>query len=174
MSALNRAVIHHTASSSDYNTTSESDTKPKIRGIQNYHMDVNGWCDIGYHFLVNKQGNAFSGRLDSGTVSKNVRGAHDGCNDNSFGFTALGYYHTPYNNAVTTALKNKLAEMIAKRMPDGWNPTGTGTTYCNGVTDKVIGHREVSATACPGDLLHNATKEGSGFENDIAAIRVCP
>lgn len=173
MPSLNRAVIHHTAAAGDYNTTGEADTKPKIRAIQNYHMDVNGWCDVGYHFIVNKQGNAFSGRQDSGTVSMNVRGAHDGCNDNSFGFTALGYYHSPYNNAVTTALKNKLVEIIAKRMPDGWSATGNGTSYC-GTVDKVIGHREVLATACPGDKLNAVIAEGNGFEIDINNLRPCP
>jgi len=173
MSNLNRATVHHTASSSDYNTTGEADTKPKMRAIQNYHMDVQGWSDIGYHFLVNKQGNIFSGRLDSGTISVNVRGAHDGCNTDSFGFTALGYYHTPYNNAVTTALKNSLVSIIAKRMPTGWLATGNGTSYC-GTTDKVIGHRQVLATACPGDLLYNVVVEGAGFENDISAARPCP
>lgn len=174
MSSLNRAVIHHTASSSDYATTGEADTKPKIRGIQNYHMDVNGWCDLGYHFLVNKQGNAFSGRQDAGTISIYRLGAHDACNNNSFGFTALGYYHTPYNNAVTTALRNKLALMIAARMPDGWVATGSGTTYCNGVTSKVIGHRQVFATACPGDILYNSIKYGAGFQDLISSLRPCP
>jgi hypothetical protein len=171
MSALNRAVIHHTANTSDYNTTSESDTKPKVRAIQNYHMDVNGWCDIGYHFLVNKQGNIFSGRKDSGTFSIIVRGAHDGCNTDSFGFNLMGNYDS---NAVTAAGKDALANIIARRMPGGWNPTGTGTTYCNGVTDKVIGHRQVLATACPGANLWAIVQEGAGFENLIAAKRPCP
>lgn len=171
MSALNRATIHHTAATSDYATTGEADTKPKIRAIQNYHMDSNGWCDIGYHFLVNKQGNIFSGRQNSGTISMIVRGAHDGCNTDSYGFTALGNYEV---NALTTATKNKLAEIIAKRMPGGWDPTGNGTLYCNGVTDKVIGHRQVLATACPGANLWAVVQEGAGFELDIRDLRPCP
>ncbi len=173
MGALNRAVIHHTASSSDYNTTGLTDSKARVRGVQNYHMDNNGWSDIGYHFLVDKHGNIFTGRKDSGSLSVIVRGAHDGCNSDSYGFTALGYYHPPYNNAVTTALLNGLEKAIAWRMPPGWTPTGSGSTYCSGVTDKIIGHRSVSATACPGDLLQSKTTEGSGFENAISARRSC-
>ena len=172
MGSLNRAVIHHTAAASDYNTSSQAESAANVRGVQNYHMDVNGWCDIGYQFLADKLGNLFQGRKYS--ISDYCRGAHDGCNDNSYGFTALGYYHSPYNNTPTTALLNGLEKLIAWRMPGGWGPTGSGTTYCNGVTDKVIGHRQVSATACPGDKLQNATVEGSGFENDIAARRACP
>ena len=173
MSALNRAVIHHTASSSDYNTAGQNESKGKVRGVQNYHMDVNGWCDIGYHFLVDKHGNIFTGRKDSGTLGERPRGAHDGCNSNSFGFTALGYYHSPYNNTATTALINGLRNVIAWRMPPGWVPTGAGTSYCNGITDKVIGHRQAKATACPGDKLFNKITEGSGFEDAIKARRSC-
>jgi hypothetical protein len=173
LSALNRAVIHHTASTGDYNTSGLTESKGRVRGTQNYHMDVNGWCDIGYHFLVDKHGNIFSGRKGSATLDEKPRGAHDGCNDNSFGFTALGYYHSPYNNSATSALINGLEKVIAWRLPPGWDATGGGSTYCSGVTDKIIGHRQVSATACPGDILHNKTKDGSGFENAVNARRSC-
>ena len=171
MSGLDRATIHHTASSTDYNTTSQSDSAAHVRAIQNYHMDVNGWCDIGYHFLVDKLGYIFSGRQDSGTVSMNVRGAHDACNNNSFGFNLMGNYEV---NAVTAAGKDKLSTIIACRMPSGWDPTGNGSTYCNGVTDKVIGHREVYATACPGANVWAFVQEGAGFEIDIRNKRPCP
>src|SRR5687768_10136802 len=48
MGVLSRAIIHHTAGSGDYSTVQDPQ---KIRNIQNYHMDSNGWCDIGYHWL---------------------------------------------------------------------------------------------------------------------------
>jgi hypothetical protein len=173
MGSLNRAVIHHTASAGDYNTGSQSTSASNVRGLQNYHMDANGWCDVGYHFLVDKLGNIFAGRFDSGNFNVFVQGAHDSCNGNSFGFTCMGYFHPPYNQQTTTALKAGLKQIIAGRMPGGWNPKGTGTTYCSGVVDKVLGHRQVYATACPGDILHNQTKDGSGFEDAIADLRIC-
>ena len=173
MSTLDRATIHHTANAGDYNTTSEATSASNVRAVQNYHMDVNGWCDIGYHFLVDKLGNIFAGRFDSGNLGNFVRGAHDACNNNSFGFNCMGYFHSPYNQQTTTAMKASLKQIIAGRMPGGWNPKGTGTGYCNGVTDKILGHRQVYATACPGDILHNQTKDGSGFEDAVATLRVC-
>ncbi|MCX7719337.1 MAG: N-acetylmuramoyl-L-alanine amidase, partial [Candidatus Sumerlaeaceae bacterium] len=88
MSALNRAVIHYTASASDFNTNSQSESAALVRAIQNYHMDSNGWADIGYHFLVDKLGNRFEGRYNS--INGWPRGAHDGVNSNSFGFSTLG------------------------------------------------------------------------------------
>src|SRR5687767_9082016 len=40
MSALSRAIIHHTAGASDW-TTSYETAKSKVRGVQNLHMDAN-------------------------------------------------------------------------------------------------------------------------------------
>src|SRR5688500_16252592 len=40
--SLTRAIIHHTAGTGDYTTDFEAG-KAKVRGIQNYHMNNNGW-----------------------------------------------------------------------------------------------------------------------------------
>src|SRR5688500_12146651 len=61
---LTRAIIHHTAASSGY-TTDYEQGKAKMRGTQNYHMDSNGWCDIGYHFMVTAGGHIFEAREGS-------------------------------------------------------------------------------------------------------------
>src|SRR5687767_9747541 len=119
MSALSRAIIHHTAGSGDWTTNYET-AKARVRGIQNYHMDNNGWGDIGYHFLVSAGGHIFEGRHAS--MGSLPRGAHDGCNANSFGFNVMGYYHTPYNQTFTSAAKNALEAVIAWRMPGSWSP----------------------------------------------------
>ena len=89
MTALTRAIIHHTASSSSINTTSLEQSKGIVRGHQNSHMDANGWCDIGYHFLVDALGNIFEGRKNSMTTL--IRGTHAGCgNTDTFGFSLMG------------------------------------------------------------------------------------
>jgi hypothetical protein len=178
MAGIKRAVIHHTASSSHYSTGGLTESKSNMRGVQNYHMDSNGWCDIGYHFLVDKHGNIFEGRAHSADPDwGQPQGAHDGCNDRSFGFTAMGYFHAPYNNNPTTALMNALEKTIAWRMPAGWKATDGSASlpsYCgDGSADAVLSHREVKATACPGDILHNKVKNGSGFENAINSRRGC-
>lgn len=151
MTTLNRAIIHHTAGTGDY-TTSYETGKTKCRGVQNYHMDVNGWCDVGYHFLFNSGGHIYEGRVGSMNASSWYRGAHDGCNSSSMGFSNLGYYHPPYNQAYTTAQKNALVAAIAWRMPTGWSATGSGT-YCGNSVGTIDGHYKVLATACPGDTI---------------------
>src|SRR5688572_26047532 len=106
MATLNRAVIHHTANASDFNVTSVEDSKARVRGTQNWHMDNNGWCDIGYHFLVDKFGNLFEGRY--GAMTSIPLGTHDGVNANSFGFSMLGYFHSPYNHSPSSTMRGRL------------------------------------------------------------------
>lgn len=157
MSALTRAIVHHTAGAGDW-TTSYEVGKTKVRGVQNLHMDGNGWCDIAYAFLVNAGGDIYEGRV--GSMSGLTRGAHDGCNDNSFGFNVLGYYHTPYNHTFTADAKASLEAVIAWRMPSSWSATGSGS-YCGNSVGTLDGHYKVKSTACP----------GSGIIPSIPAIR---
>lgn len=175
MAALNRAVIHHTASTYDYTTTSLNGSKSRVRGIQNYHMDVNGWIDIGYHFLVDKLGNTFAGRYNAILKSQRPRGAHDGTNTNSFGYNVMGYYHPPYNNAFTTASRNALWDVIAWRMPNGWSPYGSGS-YAGKTVGRVAGHRNVKATACPGDGVYAliGTNYSGGTARNAINARINP
>jgi len=150
---LTRAVIHHTAGASDYSTTGLEASKALVRAHQNYHMDTNGWCDIGYHFLNDKFGNNFEGR--EGSISSLPRGAHDGVNTQSFGFSAMGYFHTPYNDQITSAQRSALYDLIAWRIPNPFTGFGGGSYGSGSNVGYLCGHRDVSATACPGDLFYN-------------------
>ncbi|MBA4149235.1 MAG: fibronectin type III domain-containing protein, partial [Verrucomicrobia bacterium] len=149
MSSLTRAIVHHTAGN-EYSTTGLESSKSYVRGVQNLHMNSNGWSDIGYHFMTDKFGNLFEGR--SGSMSSLPRGAHDGYNANSFGFTVLGYYHTPKNNAFTTASKNSIEAVIAWRMPSAWSANGS-STYNGNTVGYLDGHYKVKSTACPGSII---------------------
>ena len=149
---LTRAVIHHTAIASDYDTTSLSDSQAKVRSIQNYHMDSLGWSDIGYHFLTDKLGNNFEGR--EGSMTSTPRGAHDAINDQSFGFNQMGYYHDPYNQEPTCEGRYNMYDLIAWRMPDPFDAMGGGSYGSNSNVGYLCGHRDVGSTACPGDFLY--------------------
>ncbi len=149
MSGLNRAIIHHTAGG-EYNTTGLTSSKSYVRAIQNMHMNSRGWSDIAYHFLTDKFGNLFEGRV--GSMSGLPRGAHDGYNYNSFGFNVMGYYHSPYNNSFTTASKNSISAVMAWRMPSTWSPYGSGS-YNGNTVGYLDGHYKVKSTACPGSLI---------------------
>ena len=187
--SLNRAVIHHTAIASDYSTTSWSTTAANIRAIQNSHMDGNGWCDIGYHFLVDKLGNRAEGRQNSLTAL--TRGAHDSVNTSSFGFNCMGSYHYANDPEPPVAMREALYDLIAWRMPNPYTGLGSGT-YGGKTVGFLAGHRDVIATACPGDKLYafigtnysggearlgvnsRITGSGGGGGNDIIVDNIAP
>jgi len=153
MGSLTRAVVHHTATAADFNTTSQSTSAANVRAIQNYHMDTNGWADIGYHFLVDKLGNRFEGRNSS--ISAKPSGAHDGVNSNSMGFNLMGYFHSPYNQTPPSVQRNAMYDIIAWKMPTGFTGYGGGSYGGRSNVGYLCGHRDALATACPGDLYYN-------------------
>jgi peptidoglycan recognition protein len=77
-------VIHHAESAS---CSSQSSCTSMVQGFQDYHMDSNGWSDIGYNFLVGGDGNIYEGR------GWERVGAHaPGYNSNSMGICFIGSY----------------------------------------------------------------------------------
>ena len=94
MTALTRVIVHHTAAASQWNTTSLATSAANVRGLQNYNLDVNGYCDIEYHWMIDKLGNIFEARY-GGMTGQLIKGAHDGTNDKSHGVSLMGYFHAP-------------------------------------------------------------------------------
>ncbi len=152
LGTLSRAVIHHTASASDFNTTSQATSAANVRAVQNYHIDSRGWCDTGYHFMVCKLGYIFEGR--AGSMSSIPVGAHDSVNANSFGFNWMGYFHPPHNQVPTTAMRNSIYDVIAWRMPSAWSTYGGGTYGGRPGVGTLCTHRDAFASACPGDSAY--------------------
>jgi hypothetical protein len=157
-STLVGAVLHHTADPNTYSTVAQA--MQQIRNDQAYHINSRGWCDIGYNFLVDKWGNIYEGRADS--MTKPVVGAHaGGFNTGTVGIAMLGTYSDIVPSAAT---QEAVAEVIAWRLSSyGRNPSGQMSYYTMGgegtkipagttiTLPVVFGHRDVGATACPGN-----------------------
>ena len=151
--------IHHTATVEDWAATTWEECAARVRAIQTYHIDTQGWNDIGYAYVVCKHGHIFQAREDDDDTT-DVQGAHDGFNRGSTGISAFGYFHPPVDHQPTEAQLSaivRLAAWIASRR--GVDPVGRSLYTAFGApVDNIYGHREVSATACPGDNLY-ARKE---------------
>jgi hypothetical protein len=85
-----------------------------------------------------------------------VVGAHDGYNEGSVGTAALGYFHPPENQRPSSALLASVVDLFAwiaaRRDID---PTGVASyAGYERALRTVYGHRDVTATACPGDHLY--------------------
>ncbi len=136
-------IIHHTATS---NTA--SDWAAVVRAIWDFHVNNNGWSDIGYNWLIDPNGVLYQGRGD------NEIGAHFcGTNTNTMGTAVIG----DFTNAEPTDLaKNTLVELLSwKACDEDIDPLGTAWHPPSGQTlHNLVGHRDGCSTSCPGDLFY--------------------
>jgi hypothetical protein len=125
-------AIHHTETP----TNDSMSPAARLRQIQAYHMDVKGWCDIGYHFLVSRDGRLWEGRKDT------LLGAHAGGNNSgNLGISVMGSHDTtPLTDAQVAAIA-KLVRGLADQHGIAINRT------------KIKGHREYNPTTCPGNAV---------------------
>ncbi len=152
--------VHHTDTPNGY---SASQVPSIIRGIYAYHVTSNGWCDIGYNFLVDRFGRTWEGRY--GGTARPVIGAHTGgFNTNSFAASMIGTYTSVQAPGVSIAALTRL--FAWKLGPSFADPTSTATLtsaggpntpYAAGVNHTfavVSGHRDAGYTTCPGSALY--------------------
>ncbi|XP_067413336.1 peptidoglycan recognition protein 3-like [Emydura macquarii macquarii] len=137
------AIIHHTEG--NY-CSSQTACSNEVKGIQNYHMDSNGWADIGYNFLIGEDGRVYEGRGWS------TMGAHaQGWNDDSLGFCFLGSFT---NRVPNTAALNAAKSLIQCAVSKGF----LSSSYI------LKGHRNVNPTDCPGNALYNLIRTWPRFQ----------
>jgi hypothetical protein len=149
-------VIHHGASPDSY-----TDGAAVVRSYWNYHVNTNGWSDIGYNYLFDKTGNMYVGRYNPNLPNSDVRGAHAGSsNSYSIGLNYLGNSDAS-GTAPTTAQNNKCCQFMAWWYDHkGFDPTSSASILCqDNVTrtiKRICGHRDVNpgGTTCPGNALY--------------------
>ncbi|WOX22533.1 FG-GAP-like repeat-containing protein [Streptomyces solicathayae] len=159
---IQAAYIHHTVDSNNYSC---SESAALVRGIFLFHVQSNGWNDLGYNFLVDKCGRIFEGR--GGGTDLPVKGAHtSGFNSYSTGIALLGNFET---GKPTRAALESAARIAAYKLGQyGVSPTGKvtltrlvsnpdgSTSPAGDVTFNTIsGHRDGFATECPGANLYS-------------------
>ena len=95
-------IIHH--------SLTEDGATVSWNAITDYHVNVNGWKDVGYHYgaeLVGDRYNIFKGRMD------NEDGAHCiGFNDKSIGICLVGNYDISEPCEQQIALLKKLVNSL--------------------------------------------------------------
>ena len=155
--SIRGVTIHHTAGTNSY---SRAQAPAIVKGIQLFHVQSNGWNDIGYNFLVDRFGTVYEGRF--GGVDRNVIGAHArGFNTGSVGIALIG---THGSASPSTAALDAISKLIAWRLDVAHvDPIGRTTAISSGseryrsgtrvLLRHVSGHRETGHTSCPGDVL---------------------
>ncbi len=148
---VKKIIIHHTATSEEAlvastATTDKVDYKQIVKNIQYYHAVNRGWGDIGYNYLVDPDGNIYEGRYGEAI------GAHAaGSNHGSLGISVIGNYQ---EKQVPSSVLNSIVKLSANKakkfdiQPDG------KSSFRGEMDFNILGHRDVTATACPGQNLY--------------------
>jgi len=134
MRQINEIIVHCTAT--PVNWMSGAETQAKVNEIRRWHVEERGWSDIGYHYIIDRDGTVATGR----PVSKS--GAHTkGHNANSIGVSLVGGQggtaNDKFEDNFTQAQANALRTLIAGLKRE--YPTIT----------KISGHNQWAAKACP-------------------------
>ena len=136
---LQRAIVHHTVTPNWYGP---DEVPAMLRSIYYAHL-ARGYCDIAYNFVVDRFGRTWEARRPASTRHRRAR----------------------------EGLQHRLRRhRPARSAPPGGAPAGGGADKCPvpgatadlaawkfrlaGIAPEIVGHRDVGATACPGDLLY--------------------
>jgi hypothetical protein len=153
-------VVHHSVTASSY---APGDVPGILRSIQAYHMDANGWNDIGYNFAVDQYGGTWEAR--GGGIDRPVVGAHaEGFNTRSVGVVVLGTFSS---TVPTTAALRSVGNILGwKLFLHGADPLSGNVAFTSGGSarfpagqqlslPRIVGHRDVGRTECPGAQLYS-------------------
>lgn len=128
-----RITIHHTVTP----TNDSLSPQARLRQIQSFHQDVRGWCDIGYQFLVSRDGRLWEGR-GATRLGAHVANANSG----NVGISVMGTYTS---TQPTEPQLDRIATLVR----------GLHSQYGIAInSDRIKGHRNFGGTSCPGDALY--------------------
>jgi len=133
MRKINEIIVHCTATTPNWWEGRSSEEK--VREVRDWHLK-RGWSDIGYHWLIDRDGTVVQGRPEekigahvkghnTGTIGISLFGGHGSSADDDF--------NDHFTWAQEEALRNLIGE-IEQRYD----------------IQKVSGHNEYSSKACPG------------------------
>ncbi len=128
-----------------------------VETVHQWHKN-NGWSGIGYHFLVRKDGTIYEGR------PINKVGAHAyGFNSSSIGICFEGNFETEKMTAAQKKAGKELVTYVRQQYP---------------TITKVVGHRDLMATACPGknfpfdEIAKGATVKKKKYSGKLPTIKI--
>ena len=169
--SVTKMAVHHTATANN-----DPDPAATVRAILAYHTQSNGWNDIGYNFLIDASGRIYEGRFarsyasnetptGENTSGGGVIGAHAGGNNTgSVGIALLGELGSASPSAAAVESLKRMLAWKADR--HGIDPLGSAS-WTTGELSTIVGHRDVSTTACPGDRLYSQLPAIRQSVNDI-------
>lgn len=138
---ITEAFIHHSSGEDGKNFNTLTKQKAHVRQIQDYHMDNNGWSDIGYAFMVFQWVGLRDLRPEPRVFACRdthfLPAAQLGHNSNTLPICIVGNGDKETLTPQTIAL---LAQLIKH--------------YPHISPSSVLGHRDKVSTSCPGSEFY--------------------
>jgi len=134
MRTINEIIIHCTATTPNW--WANKSAQAKVDEVRRWHRD-RGWSDIGYHYLIDRNGQVVEGR----PVEKT--GAHvKGHNTGTIGISLFGGHESSANDNFEDHFTEhqdqslrRLIDDLRQRFPD---------------ITKIVGHNQYATKGCPG------------------------
>jgi len=135
MRPINEIIVHCSATRPEW--MRDAKTPAKVAEIRRWHVQDRGFSDIGYHFLIDRDGTVAKGRAVE-RVGSHVKGHNTGtigvCLVGGFGSAATDKFEEHYSWQQHKALGVLLVD-LRKQFP---------------AIVKVAGHNQYAQKACPG------------------------
>ncbi len=133
MGAITRITLHHTAELPGMDTRTDLEL---VKGVQNFHRNEREWADIGYHWLIGRDGNVYEGR------TLEAQGAHAGAgnNQNNLGISVIG----DFTDSMPIAKQLATVELFLTQQLAKYEVA----------IGELHGHRDFKPTECPGGSLY--------------------
>ena len=114
----------------------------KVAEIRRWHVQQRGWRDIGYHWVIDRDGTVAPGRRETeigAHVESHNRGTLGICLLGGYGASADDLFEKNFTQAQATAVNRLIAEIKGRTM-----------------IRKVSGHNDYAKKACPGFEIRSA------------------
>ena len=137
---VTHAIIHHTVTPND-----DTDFAARVRSIWVYHARSRGWGDIGYNYLVDREGTLYEGRAGG----DGIMGGH--AYPGNHGSLGLAFQGTFSSDPVPQPMLNGAADLIAweagRKSIDpygwGWLHSSDPDNATDRWVPRISGHRDV-------------------------------
>jgi hypothetical protein len=130
---INPILFVHYSDSPGVKLDSWSEQRDAVRAIRDYHVSSNGWADIGYNYVVTQPWANTATRTWTGRGRYRIPAAQQGANYGNLAVCVIANSEERIFDDTVRAIA-KLAQRVGAR--------------------KVMGHRDVNDTDCPGDALY--------------------
>ncbi|MEW9529430.1 N-acetylmuramoyl-L-alanine amidase [Microbispora sp. NPDC049125] len=144
LSSTRGVKVHYTGGRVDPAITGDhAKCVAMVKSIQNFHMDGNGWIDIGYTMVACPHRKVFVGRGPGHVPAANGAGLNSGH------YAVLGLVGNSGLVQPTDGILNAILDAIDYLRAEG------------GAGKEIKGHRDGYSTDCPGEPLYSWVRKGA-------------